>query len=123
VADFPRDKFNMVSKETLAKPKEHIGFLGHYHASSNKVDPIVFDFDRFLKGVAGNNPNEPSSYLVLDTWAQRQECLKSWGLLENVSGVLDVATVAVIKDIQKQHKLAPTGEWSQHLEFIFNRIS
>jgi hypothetical protein len=58
VADFPRDSDGKIEKKMIINPTSHCGFICHYHVSENKVDPISFDYNRFLLGIYKNNPDQ-----------------------------------------------------------------
>lgn len=62
-ADFPRETglTTKIIKKTISKPTSHLGFICHFHASRSKIDPVSFDFSRFLAGVKHKNPNQSSS--------------------------------------------------------------
>lgn len=60
IADFPRDVYGKIEKKMIPNPIKHCGFICHFHVSENKVDPISFDFNRFLEGIYKNDPNQKS---------------------------------------------------------------
>jgi hypothetical protein len=79
-SDFPRDSAGNVIKTELTAPKKHQGFICHFQVTRNKIDPLSFDFDRFLAGVTGTvnaggvimTADEPETDEVsLDTWLER----------------------------------------------------
>lgn len=50
--DFARKNGSIIKTE-LANPLDHKGFICHFQVTKNKIDPIAFDFDRFLNSVTG----------------------------------------------------------------------
>lgn len=48
---FPRDSFGIPRTEIM-QPKKHIGLIGHLQATSRKIDPAGFPWERFEERVA-----------------------------------------------------------------------
>jgi len=45
-AKFPRDKSGKILKSTLSSnPADYNGLFGHFHISTNKIDPLAFPFE------------------------------------------------------------------------------
>lgn len=115
-ADFPRVQ-GKITKNTLAKPKRHRGFICHYHASKSKIDPISFDHQRFLDGVRGDDPDAKTTFdltpvLALDSWLERQNALIALGYNPGgADGVLGPNTKRALKKFQKGNGLVPDGIW------------
>ena len=120
--DFPRTKVGKIVKKAYSAAKEHRGFICHLQASTTgKIDPISFDFNRFVEGVELENPDEKSTFLVLDDWKERQKYLKLLGFNPGfIDGKFGPKTKAALVACQKHFKLPPTGEWSNKLDYIFD---
>jgi len=116
-ADFPRDASGGVAKYTIDQPAKHKGFICHYHASRNKIDPIAFDHERFLEGVRTRNPKAPSRMPEpvddpLDTWLERQQALLALGYNPGrPDGAFGPKTEAALKKFQADNGLDPDGIW------------
>jgi len=116
---FPSDGQGRVIKRTLGNPKGHAGFICHYHLTKSKWDPVSFDYDRLLLGVASGNPDEPSTHPKeepqqngLATWQQRQQALAVLGYDPGpIDGVPGGRTREALKRFQADHGLAADGIW------------
>lgn len=60
--EFPKNKEGKICKRKVNYPEKHNGFICHFHITTNKVDPIAFDFDRFLLGVKNKDFNQPTTF-------------------------------------------------------------
>ena len=118
--DFPRDLKGRVVKEALVDSSKHCGFIGHYHASASKIDPISFDFERFLLGVKNNNPNQPSSCVPHSDWKSRQQALTDLGYTPGpIDGSFGPKTSAALKAFQKDNNVNES-DWGPKTEFAIN---
>jgi hypothetical protein len=50
--EFPKDKDDKVVKTSIKKPVTYNGFMGHFHITKAKIDPLGFPFALVEKGVA-----------------------------------------------------------------------
>jgi hypothetical protein len=118
-AEFPTDEEGRIIKATLARPKAHAGFICHYHNSRSKWDPVAFDYDRLLLGVASGNPDEPSvlpeeepDMYSLATWKDRQQALAILGYDPGpIDGLPGRRTMAALKRFQAEEGLVADGIW------------
>ena len=120
--DFPRTKDGEILKTTYKAAKEHRGFICHLQASkSNKIDPISFDFSRFIEGVELDNPWEESTFLRLDDWKERQTFLKLFGFDPGlIDGIFGPKTKSAVEKCQKEFGLPQNGEWSDKMTYMFD---
>lgn len=125
--DFKRDADGDIVKTELADPKAYHGFICHFQVTRKKIDPISFDFDRFLKGVNGTAeavapteaPAEDSSLgtdeavpIQLDGWQGRQSALKSLGYDPgDIDGAFGPKTKEALRAFQADQGLEPDGIW------------
>lgn len=128
--DFARDANGNIIKTELADPQAHKGFICHFQVTRKKIDPISFDFNRFLNGVrgadapveSGESPAptpEPSPVddIVLDTWQQRQEALAKAGYDPGtIDGAFGSNTKAAVIQFQTDHGLTADGIWGPRTE-------
>jgi len=125
--DFARNTGGSIIKTELANPKSHQGFICHYQITKQKIDPISFDFARFLTGIRGSTHdvtvpttpthNEPNQAPVvetysLDTWLDRQKALKQLGYDPGqFDGVFGPNTKEALRAFQAYAGLSPDGIW------------
>lgn len=129
--DFPHDSAGNIIKTELAAPKKHQGFICHFQVTRQKIDPISFDFDRFLAGVKGiefvaqpaGNTNvvilkaDESDETDLDTWLERQTALKILGFDPGVlDGEFGPNTRSALQEFQADQGLTPDGIWGPKTE-------
>lgn len=116
---FPKDGSGRIFKRTLVYPKRHEGFICHYHVTKSKFDPVAFDYDRLLLGIASDNPDEPrclaeeepGSYELV-TWLGRQQALAVLGYDPGpIDGVFGERTKNALKRFQAEMSLKPDGVW------------
>jgi len=125
-ADFPRVQ-KKITHNTLAKPKKHRGFICHYHASRNKIDPIAFDHQRFLNGVRGDNPNARTTFkftstLTLENWVERQNALIALGYNPgDVDGVFGPTTKRALRRFQRDNGLISDGIWGVNTQYAMEQ--
>lgn len=131
-ADFPRGEDGKIFKDTLDDPLSHLGFICHFQTNRGKIDPISFDFDRFLDGVKTNNPDQPSSWdhepivisnnhdiidvepdvIVLENWRQIQSALLEVGYDPGIiDGIFGKNTRKALIDFQSNNELDADGIW------------
>jgi hypothetical protein len=117
--DFPRDAKGRVVKEAFDSLK-HCGFICHYHASDNKIDPISFDFERFLLGIKNNNPSQQRSFVTYDDWKCRQQALLDLGYDPGpIDGTFGPKTDAALLTFQKDNGIKESL-WGPKTEFTVN---
>lgn len=120
--DFARDSAGDIIKTELADPKNHHGLICHYQVTKKKIDPISFDFERFLAGLndtAVAHPalevpaSVPTAHMfVLDTWLDRQKALKQLGYDPGqLDGIFGPSTKEALRSFQAYHGLNPDGIW------------
>jgi N-acetyl-anhydromuramyl-L-alanine amidase AmpD len=115
MADFPRDKYGRIKKEIIKEPTKHCGFICHYHASENKIDPLAFDDWRFLMGVRDGDPMKKITN-ELFRWSQRQKALFQLGYnIATIDGVFGPNTAAALKAFQKDNGVKENG-WGPKTE-------
>jgi hypothetical protein len=118
--DFPRDAKGRVIKEALLDSSKHCGFICHYHASANKIDPISFDYQRFLLGIKSNNPFQAGSFVTYDDWRSRQIELLGLGYDPGpIDGVFGSKTNAALRAFQKDNGINESV-WGQKTDFAIN---
>jgi hypothetical protein len=121
--DFPRTKSGNVIKMELLRPTEHRGFICHYNITSSKIDPISFDHERFLDGVFGGNPDQPSSFILLSTWKERQEALVELGYDPGeTDGLFGPSTKRALIEFQRDNALAGDGVWGVKVDYLMDQI-
>jgi hypothetical protein len=98
VADFPRDSDGKIEKKMIINPTSHCGFICHYHVSENKVDPISFDYNRFLLGIYKNNPDQKSLETTEDI-GEKEKYFKKLNLFSTVfpSFIIRTETIRPLK--------------------------
>jgi N-acetylmuramoyl-L-alanine amidase len=120
--DFSRNAAGDIIKTELADPQQHHGFICHYQVTRKKIDPISFDFERFLAGLKGvaMKPSQeeapsapvPQPAVALDTWLERQKALKQLGYDPGqIDGVFGPATKEALRAFQAYHGLTSDGIW------------
>lgn len=128
--DFPRDANGAIIKTDLVSPRKHCGFICHFHATDQKIDPIAFDFDRFLKSVNGTqstdkpNTSLPVGNLIddedesdLGTWLGRQTALQVLGFDPGpLDGKFGPKTRRALQEFQTDQGLTPDGIWGPKTE-------
>jgi len=110
---FPKDGA-LIAKNTLSNPLKHKGLICHFHASKVKVDPIAFDYPRFLEmiGVFADTTRFEHKAVPFGTWAERQHALAIAGYNPgNPDGIVGPKTRCAIKKFQKDCGLEPDGLW------------
>lgn len=120
--DFPRDANGEIETKIIKNPKKHLGFICHFHNSTNKTDPIAFDFERFLKGVKTENADQPSSWFTPGeepqeddspakfTVAELQKALADLGYNPGViDGIMGRNTKGAIRAFQAANGLTVDG--------------
>lgn len=114
--DFPRDSDGNLKKGLISDPKEHCGFICHYHINREKWDPVAFDYSRFLRGVSGNYI-PVSNFNNLDDWLGRQTLLNLFNYEPGViDGMFGKKTEDALKRFQKDSGLNPDGKWGPKTE-------
>jgi len=132
--DFPRGADGSVIKMELKDPKAFKGIICHYQVTSTKIDPIAFDYDRFLIGIGtnklavsgggGEEPEVETEEAVLppadlSTWLARQKALKALGYDPGtVDGVFGPHTKAALQAFQSDQSLDPDGIWGPKTEAV-----
>ena len=120
--DFPR-KNGRIRKVEVNNIKKHKGFVCHFQASSNKIDPISFDFNRFLSGVLSNSPNVKSNISALSSTMEIQEWLTSKNISPGmIDGLMGPKTEKAIKYFQNLVGLQTDGKWNDKLDYFVNWI-
>jgi hypothetical protein len=131
--DFPRGSAGNIIKTELSAPKKHQGFICHFQVTRNKIDPISFDFDKFLAGVTGSvvvfqptgnaggvimTADEPETdETSLDTWLERQTALKILGFDPgSLDGEFGPKTRSALQEFQTDQGLTPDGIWGPKTE-------
>lgn len=126
--DFKRGSDGGIVKTELADPKAHRGFICHFQVTRKKIDPISFNFDRFLKGVNGtagvaettgaSEEGDPpkgaggTEPIRLDNWRGRQRALESLGYDPgDIDGAFGPKTKAALSAFQADQGLDPDGIW------------
>jgi len=113
---FPMNNATVV-KKTMANLRKHKGFICHFHVSRSKVDPIAFEYTRFIEMVTGGPTalfdfQGGKSLDPLDTWMDRQNALIAMGYNPgNLDGVFGPKTKLAIKRFQSDSGLVPDGVW------------
>jgi len=120
--DFAREKGEII-KTQLAEPKKHQGFICHFQVTTDKIDPIAFDFDRFLKGIGTVVVNKEIAENIdeqeLGTWLERQNALKKLGYDPGpLDGDFGPKTRYALQTFQKEHGLVPDGIWGPKTEAV-----
>lgn len=116
---FPVNASGRFIKGTLTRPKDHKGFMCHYHNSRSKWDPVSFDYGRFLAGIRDKNPDKPTarpeekpSSNALTTWFDRQKGLACLGYDSGpIDGIPGRRTKRALMRFQKDYGLAADGIW------------
>ncbi len=127
--DFPRDASGQIVKTQLASPKSHKGFICHFHVTRTKIDPIAFDFARFLLEFDRSAGTLKTVGLqgvpvLLDTWLDRQKALKAAGYDPGpIDGVLGPRTKAALEAFQADKGLEPDGIWGPKTEAAMRTLS
>ena len=127
VADFPRNADGNIIKTTLKDPQSFRGIICHYHVTKTKIDPISFDYNRFLGGLGQQapiaEPEQPGSFGTdetkpdLSTWLGRQQALASLGYDPGqVDGKPGPNTTAAIRQFQADQGLDADGLWGPNTE-------
>ena len=131
--DFARDASGNIIKTELANPQKYRGFICHYQVTRKKIDPISFDFNRFLGGIRAQVPAEtqpaqiqPADETPLGTdetkpdfssWLGRQQALVSLGYdLGQIDGKFGPNTEAALKQFQADQGLDADGLWGPNTE-------
>jgi len=132
--DFARNASGAIIKTELANPQKHQGFICHFQATKKKIDPISFDFDRFLKDVNGTAAavgetdaapvveEEPlgtdeGEEASLDTWLERQQALKQLGYDPGtLDGDFGPNTRHALQQFQTDQGLTADGVWGPKTE-------
>ena len=120
--DFARDENGQIIKTQLDNPTQYHGFLTHFQNTVRKIDPLCFDFDRFLLGVNGateiTQPQEtapeptPTEAINLSSWSGRQTALKQLGYhTGTIDGAFGPNTKAALQAFQKDNGLSVDGIW------------
>jgi N-acetyl-anhydromuramyl-L-alanine amidase AmpD len=130
-SDFARDAQGKIIKTQLAAPKKHQGFICHFQVTTSKIDPISFDFNRFLKDVNGivdvetdttvgeiePSEKEQEDGTDLDTWLERQAALIQLGYDPGVlDGDFGPNTRYALQQFQMDQGLKVDGIWGPKTE-------
>jgi len=131
-SDFPRNSAGNVIKTELTSPKKHQGFICHFQVTRHKVDPIAFDFDKFLAGVTGSvvvsqptgntggfvlKADEELDEFSLDTWLERQTALMTLGFDPGaLDGEFGPKTRYALQQFQTDQGLISDGTWGPKTE-------
>lgn len=126
--DFAR-KDGTIIKTALADPKKHQGFICHFQVTKQKIDPISFDFERFLKGVKGTATTEEpvgsveeplgtdEEEIDLGTWLGRQQALEQLGFDPGpLDGEFGPQTRNALQQFQADQGLDADGIWGPKTE-------
>jgi len=113
---FPTDQNNRIIKYAISASaaQKHCGLMCHYNNSSSKNDPISLDHYRLMHGIKTNDPLFSSTFLVADTWKDRQEWLQVLGF--------NVSYSSVIKEFQKYAGLSADGIWGIKTGYMMDLI-
>jgi N-acetyl-anhydromuramyl-L-alanine amidase AmpD len=126
--DFARNSSGAIIKTELKDPKQYKGFICHFQVTKKKIDPIAFDFDRFLKGVGTKvtkiQPISPEENTFgvdeetdLDTWLERQTALKKFGYDPGpLDGDFGPKTRYALQTFQADQGLESDGIWGPKTE-------
>ena len=125
--DFPRDTNGNIIKTALKNPQSYQGFICHYHCTKSKIDPLAFDYNRFLRGlrtqllsVGGVSIDIPPD---LDTWLSRQRILISLGYDPGQpDGVFGARTESALKQFQADQGLVSDGVWGPKTEAAIRKV-
>ena len=119
--DFPRTRTGRIIKGKLSNPLQHQGLICHFHNSTNKIDPISFDFDRLLNGVKKNNPYEFSTFNDFYTWFKKQTALKQLGFNPGkIDGLFGPKTKKAIQEFQAHFGLKVDGVWGLKTDYMMD---
>lgn len=120
--DFPRENGKIIKKQ-IENPQKHEGFICHFQSSDKKIDPISFDFNRFLIGINNLDSNIGPTWLVLNTWEERQKYLASVGLYDGkIDNIYGPKTDMALKQLQKRFGLMQNGIWSDQVNYYINLV-
>jgi hypothetical protein len=122
--DFPRGADGKIIKAELKDPKSFKGFICHYHVTRTKIDPLAFDYARFLANFDGKTIALPANLDVpvvggpdLSTWLGRQKALKILGYDPGTfDGIFGPRTKAALQAFQQDNGLDPDGIWGPNTE-------
>jgi N-acetylmuramoyl-L-alanine amidase len=113
--DFPRDEDGNIVKTNLSNPEKFEGIICHYQVTRSKIDPISFEYDRFLLDIGQKSISvQPSvdvpKELDLSTWECRQKALKQLGFDPGqIDGVFGLKTKTALQEFQKSCGLIADG--------------
>ena len=117
--DFPRNATGDIVKTTLANPKGHQGIICHYHVTDTKIDPISFDYDRFLAAIGSpvEESEPPAIFNQLSDWRGRQAALEALGYDPGpIDGIFGPRTEDALMRFQNGFGLVSTGRWDAETE-------
>lgn len=120
VADFPRATDGRVAKSVISNPTKHCGFICHFQSSANKVDPISFDFGRFLNGVKTFHTDQPSSFISFVDVPSRQKILQQLGFDPGpIDGDFGPMSNKALKDFQTKNGISEDG-WGEKTDYMID---
>lgn len=121
--NFPRGADRKIIKTMLKDPQSFKGFICHYHVTKSKIDPISFDYDRFLNNfpIVTSKPSDSFSTnetkFDLDSWLGRQQALISLGYDPGqADGDFGPNTKVALKQFQTDSGLDADGLWGPRTE-------
>lgn len=123
---FPMDKNGRIIKHALASSvaQKHCGLICHYNNSTAKNDPISFDHQRLLSGIKYKNPSVGSTFLVSDTWEDRQKWLQALGFNPGpIDGIFGDKTKNAVKAFQDSAGLTIDGDWGERTQYMMDLIT
>ena len=117
--DFPRNSNNRVIESVIPKPLDHRGVICHYNTCLQKIDPISFDHERFLKGVNGTGTDDGSTFTDFSNISSRQTALNKFNFGLTVDGIWGPASQAALEKFQKSIGIV-LGPWGERTEYMLD---
>lgn len=116
--DFPRAN-NRTIEYAISKPLLHNGIICHYNTTIQKIDPISFDHERFLRGINGDGTDGGSTFINFTKISTRQSALNKLGYNLDVDGDWGALSQAALEKFQHGVGLIP-GQWGEKTEYMLD---
>jgi hypothetical protein len=122
--NFPMENGRIIKHAmSSSAAQKHCGLICHYNNSISKNDPISFDHYRLMWGISSENYCLGSSFVVADTWLDRQEWLYALGINPGpIDGDFGEKTKRAVKAFQSMAGLTADGDWGDKTEYMMDLI-